>query len=532
MKKERMTALGSGLEELTRSECTTAGKRKRLLELLQVVAEAHLVTLHPQRDREESMDEAYLYADATGAACYLEGKAMLSMLSSDPVEFRRFNRGTLLQGRLPYGDSAFSRLKLDHPWIRRLSDHFQLASALLLTLEIATGKNYVLAFYSRFSGRYTDLDVDAFEPFLGLIIKAVASAGDSKELSTQPKHSSPKRAHTETELRQEIVGSGAAVQQIVEQLKILAPSDTTVLIYGETGTGKERIARGIHQMSIRCDRPLVTVNCAALPANLIESELFGYEKGAFTGAIERRIGKFEQAKGGTIFLDEIGELPCELQVKLLRVLQEKEIERLGGHQTIPLDVRIVAATNRQLGQEVEKGIFRRDLFYRLNTFPITVPALRDRKEDIPELAAHFIRRYSSELGKPTRSLSVHALEQLSNYDWPGNVRELEHLIERAVLLSKQVEIGRVDLPEVGRARAERKQERALWMTMEEMERDYILEVLQKCKGKIAGQNNAAEILGMPISTLYSRMLKLGIRKKEQKAQTQGWTNRSYEYASA
>jgi transcriptional regulator with GAF, ATPase, and Fis domain len=399
-------------------------------------------------------------------------------------------------------------------------------------LEISPGKSYVLTCYSSLGGRYSASDVEALESFVDPIIKAIASAWASIDLSPQPTQNCAKVAQTESELRQGIIGSSGAIQQIVDQLKILAPSDTTVMIYGETGTGKERIARGIHQMSIRCDRPLVTVNCAALPASLIESELFGYEKGAFTGAIERRIGKFEQAKGGTIFLDEIGELPCELQVKLLRVLQEKEIERLGGHQTIRLDVRVVAATNRQLDQEVEKGIFRRDLFYRLNTFPITVPALRDRKEDIPELAAHFIRRFSSELGKPTRRLAVHALEQLSNYDWPGNVRELEHLIERAVLLSNEVEIVRVDLPEVGRARAERKEQRALWMTMEEMERDYILEVLHKCKGKIAGQNNAAEILGMPISTLYSRMLKLGIRKKEQKTQTQVWSTRSYEYASA
>jgi transcriptional regulator with GAF, ATPase, and Fis domain len=291
----------------------------------------------------------------------------------------------------------------------------------------------------------------------------------------------------------------------VEQV---SSTDATVLILGESGTGKELLARAIHNISFRGDRPLVKVNCAALPGNLIESELFGHEKGAFTGAIARKIGRFELADGGTIFLDEIGDLPLELQAKLLRVLQEGEFERLGNSRTIKVDVRIIAATNRDLEREVDQGNFREDLFYRLNVFPVLIPPLRERKEDIPLLVKHFIQKFTRKIGKTIDAVPQHVLNTLQQYHWPGNVRELENLIERAMIISKGNRLLLGDwMPQNGSSNG-----KSHFSTLEESEKHHILEALEKTDWRVSGEKGAAKILGLNSKTLESRMKKLKIER--------------------
>lgn len=307
-----------------------------------------------------------------------------------------------------------------------------------------------------------------------------------------------------------IIGKSNKLEGVIEKIKVVAPTDTSVLVVGESGTGKEKVAHSVHELSDRSAQPIVVVNCAALPHSLIESELFGHEKGSFTGANTMRIGKFEQANGGTVFLDEIGELPLDSQVKLLRVLQEKEIERLGGNKTIKVNVRIVAATNRSLEKEVAEGRFRLDLYYRLNVFPIELPPLRERKEDIELLADFFLAKYAAASRRNITSINKNALEQLLNYNWPGNIRELEHLMERSVLLAKTAEIESFDLPENPdkfsvEAPGQLK-------SMEEMERDHIMNALKNSNGKVSGIGGAAELLKLQPQTLYSKMKKLGIDK--------------------
>lgn len=311
----------------------------------------------------------------------------------------------------------------------------------------------------------------------------------------------------------DIIGKSHSLKKCLNKLTLVTHTDTTVLVLGETGTGKELIARALHNNSDRKNKLMVKINCAALPPQLVESELFGHEKGAFTGAIERRIGKFELAHGSTIFLDEIGELSLDLQAKLLRVLQEKEIERLGGNRSIKVDARVVVATNRDLEKEVAAGRFRQDLFYRLSVFPIHLPPLRERTEDIPLLAKHFLQKFAKKTGRQLSGFSREAMHSLIQYPWPGNVRELEHLVERQVILSQSSNITDVQLPKI---MLESKQEddiNLVTRTLEEQERQYILKVLKQCNGKISGIGGAAQTLGIPYSTLQSKMKKLGIRKE-------------------
>ncbi|SEJ00438.1 DNA-binding transcriptional response regulator, NtrC family, contains REC, AAA-type ATPase, and a Fis-type DNA-binding domains [Dyadobacter koreensis] len=311
-----------------------------------------------------------------------------------------------------------------------------------------------------------------------------------------------------------IIGTSRGMQEVFELVRQVAASTTSVLILGESGTGKEGIASIIHKLSPRRNRPFIKVNCAALPPNLIESEFFGHEKGSFTGAYEKRIGKFEQASGGTIMLDEIGEMPLDFQVKLLRVLQEKEIERIGGRGSIKVDVRIVAATSRDLEKEIASGRFRLDLYYRLFVFPIMLPPLRERPEDIPLLAHYFFKHYAKLAGKRLESISKYALDQLTTYSWPGNVRELQHLIERSVLMASGNQIEEILLPPSNEAKVENIARRtdSPVKTMEELERDHILSVLKKCNNRISGPNGAAVLLDLPVSTMVSKMKKLGIVK--------------------
>jgi transcriptional regulator with GAF, ATPase, and Fis domain len=285
----------------------------------------------------------------------------------------------------------------------------------------------------------------------------------------------------------------------------VAETDSTVLILGETGTGKELLARAIHAMSSRKDRPLVTINCASLPPSLIENELFGREKGAYTGAMTRMIGRFELADHSTLFLDEIGELPLDLQGKLLRVLEEGTVERLGSTRSLHINVRIIAATNRDIEEEVADGRFRQDLFYRLNVFPILVPPLRDRSEDIPLLTWAFVREFQKRMGKQVERISHKTMQDLVSYTWPGNVRELKNVIERAMILSRDKTLG-VQLPRGVSADEEAPG------TLEDIMRREILAVLEKTRWRVAGRDGAAEILGLKRSTLYSKMKKLGIRR--------------------
>ena len=309
---------------------------------------------------------------------------------------------------------------------------------------------------------------------------------------------------------EELIGSSLAMKTVFKSVDTVAPTDSVVLITGETGTGKELIARGIHNRSTRHEKILVKVNCSAIPHGLIESELFGHEKGSFTGAVSKRIGRFELADGGTIFLDEIGELPLDLQSKLLRVLQEGEFERVGGSKTFTVNVRVIAATNRQLEDLMKAGQFRSDLYYRLHVFPVQLPPLRERKEDIPLLIHHFAKKFSSRFGKVTEDIASSAIMNLQSYAWPGNVRELEHVIERAVILSESstLTLGewffKTNVPE----------ESETLITLEEHERQYILQVLDHTGWKVSGDQGAAQILGLKPTTLESRMKKLGISRSQ------------------
>jgi formate hydrogenlyase transcriptional activator len=336
--------------------------------------------------------------------------------------------------------------------------------------------------------------------------------------------------YLESELRTElpfegIVGNSQALRCVLGDIETVAPADSTVLIYGETGTGKELIARAVHNLSSRKSNTFVNLNCAAIPTGLLESELFGHERGAFTGAISQRVGRFELAHRGTIFLDEIGEIPLELQPKLLRVLQEREFERLGSTRTLRSDARLIAATNRDLKAMVEEQKFRSDLFYRLNVFPIRVPPLRERREDIPLLVRHFVQQFTKRNNRVINSVPSETMEALVRYHWPGNIRELQNVIERAVIISKSpvlnVALGalksdriqklREIVPNVPPLEHENPPEENLHQILEETERTHILRALEACNGAIAGPTGAATRLGIKRSTLHLRMQKLGIR---------------------
>ena len=306
----------------------------------------------------------------------------------------------------------------------------------------------------------------------------------------------------------EIIGQSNVLSRVFFQVEQVAPMNATVLLLGETGTGKGVVARAIHSSSTRKGRPLITVNCTTLPATLVESELFGRERGAFTGSDARQIGRFELADGGTIFLDEIGEMPLELQSKLLRVIQDGEFERLGNPRTIKTDVRIIAASNRNLAEEVKNGKFREDLFYRLNVFPITMPPLRQRKDDIPLLVNHFVNKFNHKIGRKIDTVSKETLNILQEYHWPGNVRELESVIERAVIVSQGSTLQVLDHLDTSR-RLDDTSEHDI-KALVELERDHVLQVLQKTGWRIEGKNGAAILLGLNASTLRARMRKYGI----------------------
>ena len=417
-----------------------------------------------------------------------------------------------------YNGEDFKKLFPMHPMKALFAATFGFQSNMVLPFLTSDGYIVSLSFFRRTPEGYNA------EKLEGLFRLQQGLSGVMNSIALNEKHLaasaqfSPGQAEAVHEANTSsqfagVIGNSPALLTVMDLINQVAYSDTSVLILGESGTGKEKIAHSIHELSQRKGKPFIKVNCAALPPTLIESELFGHEKGAFTGATDKRIGKFEQADKGTIFLDEIGEIPLELQVKLLRVLQEKEIERLGSRSTTKIDVRIIAATNRNLEKEVAEGRFRLDLYYRLNVFPILLPPLRDRKEDIPLLTAHFINHYNRKAGRKVTGVSQKVAQKFNDYHWPGNIRELEHLIERNILLARSTVIEDVSLPSLSLKNTTEDDAEKRTKTIEENERDHIMEVLKKCNGKVWGPGAAAELLNIPPSTLKSKMKKLGIKKE-------------------
>ncbi len=416
-----------------------------------------------------------------------------------------------------YNLADFEEVCKINPSKKLVAKTFGMSSNLVMFIPIEGRAGFTLSFYSRkgdvYNNRHLTL-VNRLQKQMSLTFDGILRG--VKKLPRANSQANLAKGHT-INVKQSgfvgIIGKSHLLLTALDHLSIVAPLETSVLILGESGTGKERFAKSIHELSPRSKKPLVVVNCAALPTHLIESELFGHERGAFTGAVERRIGKFEQASGGTIFLDEMGELPLESQAKLLRVLQEREIERLGGRETIKIDVRIIAATNCNLEKEVAAGRFRLDLYYKLNVFPIMLPPLRDRRGDIPVLVAHFLEKYGTMVGKANVGISNQSLLELEDYSWPGNVRELEHVIERNILLSRGNNIDRVILPNRPDPMVAVHNEEGPVKSIDENERDYILSVLKKCGGRISGPGGAADLLDVPATTLNSKMKRLGIVRK-------------------
>jgi len=383
-------------------------------------------------------------------------------------------------------------------------------------LTTASGRLGAMGFLSLNKAAYTEAELEFLQQVGRLVAVAVENALAFQQIVELKDRLAKEKLYLEEEIRSEgafedIIGESPALKRVLSQVEVVAPTDSTVLIQGETGTGKELIARAIHRLSGRRERTFVKLNCAAIPTGLLESELFGHERGAFTGAIAQKVGRFELADGGTIFLDEVGEIPLELQPKLLRVLQEQEFERLGSTRTIRVNVRLVAATNRDLAALVDQNGFRSDLYYRLNVFPVTLPPLRERKEDIPVLVRYFAQHYAARMKKRIESIPSKVMEALSRYRWPGNIRELENLIERAVILSHgqelQVPVGELKLDEVTPA--------ASRTTLSEAEREQILRVLRETQWVIGGPTGAAARLGLKRTTLTSKIKKLGLSRPRQ-----------------
>jgi len=411
-----------------------------------------------------------------------------------------------------YANNAFREIFQNSASIRLVVETFGIKSFIIIPVRMGEGGIFNFFFFSRNPDSYTNDHLQLLTKLETKLAKFVTTMNTAKkELRNIPVKKEVRAGDDRSDGFCSMIGSSQKMITVFDYIKKVAPSDTSVLILGESGTGKEKVAQSIHNLSHRKNKPMVIINCGAIPDNLAESLLFGHEKGAFTGALDKRIGKFEAADGGTIFLDEIGEMPMDIQVKLLRVLQEKEIERIGGSSPIKVNVRIIAATNRNLVDEVAAGRFRLDLYYRLYVFPINVPPLKERKDDIRILTSHFMTTFSKTLGIDTPKISDHAVAQMMSYSWPGNIRELEHVIQRSMLLLEGNIIKEILLPNFPENSGQEKIQEYLIQTIHENERDYINYILKTCKGKVSGNGGAAEILNIPASTLYSKMKKLGIK---------------------
>jgi formate hydrogenlyase transcriptional activator len=424
--------------------------------------------------------------------------------------------GTVLQTQQPLILSTLAEVA---PWplYRERVEAFGANSFCILPLTTARHRLGTFVLASRHEAAYDDSDLD----FLMRLAKQIAIAFENALAFDCIEHLKEKlekeKIYLEEEIRaannfEEIVGESAALKRVLKEVETVAPTSSTVLIVGETGTGKELIARALHQLSPSRDRTFVKLNCAAIPSGLLESELFGHEKGAFTGAIMQKIGRFELAHEGTLFLDEVGDIPAELQPKLLRVLQEQEFERLGSTKTIRVNVRLIAATNRDLPRMVQDGQYRSDLYYRLNVFPITLPPLRDRADDVPRLVRHLTQKFARRMGRQIETISTDVMDALVHYRWPGNVRELENVVERAVILSPGTELQIPDgvLKSIAVKSAKPSSGSA---TLADAEREHILRTLSDTNWVLGGANGAAAKLGMKRTTLQSKMKKLNISRR-------------------
>ncbi|MDO3644374.1 sigma 54-interacting transcriptional regulator [Mucilaginibacter sp. L3T2-6] len=418
-----------------------------------------------------------------------------------------------------YSQAELAGLFAAAPLKQVIAKIYAIKSHLVIPVKLDSLHTFCFCFYSRRDDAYHAdhlVWADRFRPLLIGFSERMLADGQGPFSTATGQRAIPghRPAVAEKSRFDGIIGSSHLLLNVFDQILQVAPYDTSVLILGESGTGKEKIAARIHQLSTRKDMPFVKVNCAALPLTLVDSELFGHEKGAFTGAYERKIGRFEMAHTGTIFLDEVGEIPLEVQVKLLRVLQEKEIERIGGRTTIKTDVRVIAATNRNLEKEVAEGRFRLDLYYRLNVIQLIMPPLRERSEDIPALIAHFLDIYNRKAGKHITGVSAAVLEDMKKYAWPGNIRELENLIERGVLLTRGDVIESLALPVSSQAASIVRPAESGLQSLSENEKTHITAALKKCNGKVWGKGGAAELLNLPPTTLNSKMKKLGIKKAD------------------
>lgn len=396
--------------------------------------------------------------------------------------------------------------------LKQIVTKFKLKSELIVRPDTAKEVPAYISFFSSsasaFNHEHVKLIISVL-PELSLFTKNIQKVSSKTKSSSRPGRLSDLVSSRPWNMQ--VIGKSPKLLHALDQAVQVAQHETSVLVLGETGAGKEGIVNIIHHLSPRKNKPFIKINCAAIPETMVESELFGHERGAFTGAVERRIGKFEQAHGGTIFLDEIGELPLDIQSKLLRVIQEKEIERLGGRQTIKTDIRIIAATNRNLDKEVALGFFRIDLYYRLNVFPIIVPSLRERREDIPVLVQHFLREHAKARGEAEKTLDTEMTDRFIEYSWPGNVRELKHLIERFAIMTKGDIISGLDIPKVEMDVPPTPLPFAKgFQSIDEVEKSHIMAAIKNCNGKIAGHGGAAEILQIPVATLRYKMKKLGI----------------------
>ncbi len=386
-----------------------------------------------------------------------------------------------------------------------------------IVLPLVSGDGVIGTFHigSPSPDRYSEEDIDFADLVAKQLALAIDNARQHEEIHRLKERLARENFYLRDEIKlnhnfEELIGQSASLKEVLRNVEQVASTDATVLLLGETGTGKELLARAIHSLSSRSDRPLVKVNCATLPATLIESELFGHEKGAFTGATARKIGRFELADGGTLFLDEVAELPLELQPKLLRVLQEGEFERLGGTRTMTTNVRLIAATNRDIERLVTEAEFRADLYYRLNVFPLTSPPLRERRDDIPLLARSLVKRFAKKLGKRVETIPADVMASLQAYEWPGNVRELENVIERALILMPE---STLDLEVVSLPHSVRVGNSAAPGSLESVEREHILRTLEVTNWQIGGAAGAADRLGLKPSTLRDRMRRLGLRRE-------------------